>query len=60
MAKLKFGSVLSPFASNIGSLFGGIPEEFTKTVISTFDECKFDPTSDKSIARSFAFLVFKP
>lgn len=60
MATLNIGSALLPLAEQMGNAFGGLPKDFIKTMISTFDECKFNPTSDETIAKSFQFLLFKP
>lgn len=57
---LKLGGFNMDMAANIGNFMGGISPEFVKVVLSTFDKCVFDPTSDATIAKSFKFILFKP
>lgn len=41
-------------------MFGGIPSGLVKILISNFDECIFNPSNDKTVAKSFKFAMFKP
>lgn len=49
-----------PIVSNylFGNAIGEIPEELKQ--LMTLNKCTFDSFSDKSIAKSFKFILFKP